>query len=72
MNDKEVNTDHVQQETKSIGTLMYERNQAYAFIVMNGLALDFLAFIQEKQCEQTTNDELKLLLELYNPKKNAK
>lgn len=57
------------QANNQVEALIYQRNQAYAFIAMQGLASDFLTFIEEKQCEQTTDAELKMLLELYNPKK---
>lgn len=50
---------------KGVEALMYQRNQAYAFIVIQGLSSDFLKFIKEKQYEQTTDEELKNLLIKY-------
>nr|WP_302831803.1 hypothetical protein [uncultured Bacteroides sp.] len=57
------------QTIKGVEAMMYQRNQAYAFIATQGLARKFLAFIKEKQCEQISDKELKVILKIYTPKK---
>lgn len=52
-----------------VEALMYQRNQAYAFITLQGPALDFLTFIENKQCERTTDEELKVLIKRHTPKR---
>lgn len=56
------NEDNAIRAIKSVSALMYERNQAYAFIVKRGLSNEFLKFVQEKQCERMTNEDLSKLL----------
>lgn len=73
MNDKKEAMNNALHTINSIEALIYQRNQAYAFITMQGLARDFLTFIENKQCERTTNEELKALIKTYtNKKKNTK
>lgn len=52
----------------SVEALMYERNQAYAFIAIQGLSNEFLQFIQEKQCAQVSNEKLKEIVLAHNNK----
>lgn len=69
MSKKQAVVDHTKQAILKVEALMYQRNQAYAFIAIQGLARDFLTFIEEKQCVQTTDAELRMLLKIYTPKK---
>ncbi len=52
----------------SVEALMYERNQAYAFIAMQGFSKEFLKFVQEKRCKQVTNEQLKEILFAHHNK----
>lgn len=61
MNNK--STDNVTQAIKSVYALMYERNQAYAFITVHGLSNEFLKFVQERQYAQASDDDLRKLLQ---------
>ena len=69
MNEKKDAVNQAMQTINKVETLIYQRNQAYAFITMRGLAVDFLTFIENKQCERTTDEELKALIKIYTPKK---
>lgn len=69
MNEKKDTVSQAMQTINRFEALIYQRNQAYAFIAMQGLALDFLKFIENKQCERTTDEELKALIKIYTPKK---
>lgn len=62
----------VLQTVKGVEAIMYQRNQAYAFIVVRGMAHDFLSFIKEKQCEQISDEELKAILKIHTPKKKIR
>ena len=61
-------TDNVTQAIKSIYALMYERNQAYAFIAVHGFSNEFLKFVQEKQYARASDEDLRKLLQAIRMK----